>query len=592
MSVTTNSSLPTYSVKVNGAAISNTIFIISVSVSKQVNDYAKATITVLDGSPESATFEVSSSDIFVPGNTIEIMAGYEGNESLLFSGMVTGQSLVIDQEVGSLLLVECCDLCVKMTVARNVKTFYNTSDSAIIQSIVQNYSGISASITTTDLTVQQQMQASVTDWDFILSLAGSNGMIVSAVNNRLTVAPPDAQTTNVLTVTFGDNLLDFNANLDSVQQLAAVEVSSWDVTQQVVQSTKENNTYPGPGNLSSITLSKVVGLSEYPLETTTMLSQSERSLHAKATLTKANYAKIVGNAKIKGTTLVEPACYIELAGLGTRFNGSHFVSGIVHTIAEGNWISEISIGLPAEWSPTQQIVNSESLQGIKGLYNATVKQIGNNPSDPFSILVTVPVLDPTGTGIWARISQFYASNGVGAFFMPEVGDEVIVGFLNDDSGSPVILGSVYSNPQHEPNTGLQLEETNPLKAIVSKSGIALTFDDLNKVMTLKTPSGNTIILSDLNKQILIQDQNGNHLNLSDSGISMKSEKNISIQSDQTLSLEGNMGIQLKSSGGDISLEGMNIKETAQSTYSANAGLTMDIESGTEMKLKSGMIHIN
>lgn len=592
MSVTTNSSLPTYSVKVNGAAISNTIFIISVSVSKQVNDYAKATITVLDGSPESATFEVSSSDIFVPGNTIEIMAGYDGNESLLFSGMVTGQSLVIDQEVGSLLLVECCDLCVKMTVARNAKTFYNTSDSAIIQSIVQNYSGISASITATDLTVQQQMQASVTDWDFILSLAGSNGMIVSAVNNRLTVAPPDAQTTDVLTVTFGDNLLDFNANLDSVQQLAAVEVSSWDVTQQVVQSTKENNTYAGPGNLSSITLSKVVGLSEYPLETTTMLSQSERSVRAKDTLTKANYAKIVGNAKIKGTTLVEPACYIELAGLGTRFNGSHFVSGIIHTLAEGNWNSDISIGLPAEWSPTQQIVNSESLQGIKGLYNATVKQIGNNPNDPFSILVTVPVLDPTETGIWARISQFYASNGAGAFFMPEVGDEVIVGFLNDDSGSPVILGSVYSNPQHEPNTGLQLEETNPLKAIVSKSGIALTFDDLNKVLTLKTPSGNTITLSDLNKQILIQDQNGNHLNLSDSGISMKSEKNISIQSDQTLSLEGNMGIQLKSSGGDISLEGMNIKETAQSTYSANAGLTIDIESGTEMKLKSGMIHIN
>jgi Rhs element Vgr protein len=592
MSVTTNSSLPTYSVKVNGAAISNTIFIISVSVSKQVNDYAKATITVLDGSPESATFEVSSSDIFVPGNTIEIMAGYDGNESLLFSGMVTGQSLVIDQEVGSLLLVECCDLCVKMTVAGNAKTFYNTSDSAIIQSIVQNYSGISASITATDLTVQQQMQASVTDWDFILSLAGSNGMIVSAVNNRLTVAPPDAQTTDVLTVTFGDNLLDFNANLDSVQQLAAVEVSSWDVTQQVVQSTKENNTYPGPGNLSSITLSKVVGLSEYPLETTTMLSQSERSLRAKATLTKANYAKIVGNAKIKGTTLVEPACYIELAGLGTRFNGSHFVSGIIHTLAEGNWNSDISIGLPAEWLPTQQIVNSESLQGIKGLYNATVKQIGNNPSDPFSILVTVPVLDPSETGIWARISQFYASNGAGAFFMPEVGDEVIVGFLNDDSGSPVILGSVYSNPQHEPNTGLQLEETNPLKAIVSKSGIALTFDDLNKVLTLKTPSGNTITLSDLNKQILIQDQNGNHLNLSDFGISMKSEKNISIQSDQTLSLEGNMGIQLKSSGGDISLEGMNIKETAQSTYSANAGLTIDIESGTEMKLKSGMIHIN
>jgi Rhs element Vgr protein len=589
MSVTTKSSLPTYSIKINGAAISSTIFIISVSVSKQVNDYAKATITVLDG---SATFEVSSSDTFVPGNSIEITAGYDGNESLLFRGMVTGQSLVIDQEVGSLLLVECCDLCVKMTVAKNVKTFYNMSDSAIIQSIVQNYSGISSSITDTNLTVQQRVQASVTDWDFILSLASTNGMIVSAVNNQLTVAPPDAQTTDVLTVTFGDNLLDFNANLDSVQQLAAVEVSSWDVTLQAVQSTKDNNTCAGPGNISSVELSKVVGLSEYPLETTTMLSETERSLRAKATLTKANYAKIVGKAKIQGSTLVEPTCYIELVGLGGRFNGSHFVSGIAHSIANGNWTSEISIGLPAEWWPTQQIVTSEAVQGIKGLYNATVKQIGNNPSDPFSILVTVPVLDPSGTGIWARISQFYASNGAGAFFMPEVGDEVIVGFLNDESGSPVVLGSIYSNPKHEPNNGLQLEETNPLKAIVSKSGIALMFDDSNKVLTLKTPSGNTLMLSDLNKQILIQDQNGNHLDMSDSGISLKSLKNISIQSDQTLSLEGNIGIELKSSGGDISMQGVNIKHAADMTYNVSASESMDLQSGIEMKLRSNMIFIN
>jgi hypothetical protein len=100
------------------------------------------------------------------------------------------------------------------------------------------------------------------------------------------------------------------------------------------------------------------------------------------------------------------------------------------------------------------------------------------------------------------------------------------------------------------------------------------------------------MLSDLNKQILIQDQNGNHLDMSDSGISLKSLKNISIQSDQTLSLEGNIGIELKSSGGDISMQGVNIKHAADMTYNVSASESMDLQSGIEMKLRSNMIFIN
>ncbi|MES2554498.1 MAG: type VI secretion system tip protein VgrG [Bacteroidota bacterium] len=592
MSVSTNSGIVTFTIKTNGIAVPDEFRVLSVEVTKQVNGIAKAIITVLDGDPDTQTFDTSSSNTYVPGNMITVEAGYDSKNTLLFSGIITGQNLKIDQTIGSALVVECHDLCIKTTVARNSKTWFNVSDGKIIESIMQNYSGINLSVASPTLTVQQRVQNSVSDWEFIQSLAAANGMIVSAVNNRLTVALPDAQTSPVATATYGNDLLEFNADLNAIHQLAAVEVSSWNFPTQIIQSTVVGNSYAGPGNLSSSILSQVVGLSEYPLETTTILSAAERSANAKAVLTKTNYAKITGKAKIQGTAIIEPASYIELAGLGTRFSGNHFVSGIDHLLSDGNWTSEVSIGLAPVQKTESQLSETTALSGIKGLYNATVKQMHDDPNNQFSILVTIPVLDPSGTGIWARISQFYASSNAGAFFLPEVGDEVIVGFLNDDSGSPVILGSVYSSPQHQPDSSLQPQERNPLKAIVSRSGIALMFDDDNKILSLKTPSNNSIVMSDKDKMITIQDQNGNVFSLSNSGISMKSPKSISIQSDQILSLEGTQGIQLKSSGGDISLQGMNIEQTADMTYSVDASMSMNLQSGTEMKLRSSMIFIN
>ncbi|HLP56228.1 MAG TPA: type VI secretion system tip protein VgrG [Fluviicola sp.] len=590
MSTTTNSTISTFVIKINGTAVPGDVSVLSVSVTKKVNGMAKAVFTVLDGSADTGTFEASSSTLFVPGNLVTIEAGYNMQNALLFSGMITGQNLAIDQSVGSALVVECYDLAIKMTVARNCKTWFNTNDSTIIQSITQSYTGISAAVTSTAFAVPQQIQASVTDWDFIQSLAAANGMTATAVNNKLTVAPPDAQTATVAVITYGNNLMEFKAELNAIHQLSSVKVSSWDYPTQTVQSTEQGNPYAGPGNLSSQTLSQVVGLKEYPMETTASLDAQERSIQAKAELTKSNYAKITGKAKIQGTTLIEPASYIELAGLGTRFNGHHFVSGIEHTLSDGNWISEVALGMAPEKEIKPQAISE--LPGIKGLYNATVKQMSQDPNNQYLILVTIPVLDPAGTGMWARLSQFYASSGAGAFFLPEVGDEVIVGFLDDHSGSPVILGSLYSNSKNKPYKTLQPQEKNPLKAIVSKSGIALMFDDENKILSLQTPANNTIVLSDNDKSLAIKDQNGNTFTLSESGIVMKSPNNITIQSDQTLKLSGSQGVQIETSAGDLSLQGMNISQTASQVYSANGAEMMDLKSGTEMTLRSAMILIN
>jgi len=59
-----------------------------------------------------------------------------------------------------------------------------------------------------------------------------------------------------------------------------------------------------------------------------------------------NVAKVYGTVEFQGSALAEPGKYISLTGLGSRFSGNHLVSGVVHRIEDGNWVTKATIGLP------------------------------------------------------------------------------------------------------------------------------------------------------------------------------------------------------------------------------------------------------
>jgi hypothetical protein len=151
---------------------------------------------------------------------------------------------------------------------------------------------------------------------------------------------------------------------------------------------------------------------------------------------------------------------------------------------------------------------------------------------------------------------------------------------------------MYSSSSNKPFDGLDPDEKNTIKAIVSKTGINIKFDDENKVLTLETPSKNTAIFSDKDKQITIKDQNNNSIVMSESGIVIKSDKDITVQATQNLTLKGDQGVTIESSGGDVQIKGLNIKETAQMEYSAEGSMTASLQGGTQTTIKGAMVMIN
>jgi Rhs element Vgr protein len=592
----TSGGLVTFTVKTNGSAIPDTIDVQSVEVEKGVNRIPIAKIVVIDGTPSTETFEASSSSTFVPGNTVTIEAGYDSKNDVIFKGIITKQSIRIHPGMGSVLEVECRDEAIKMIVGRKSLTYSKKKDSDIMSTIIGNYSGLSADVSATTTEWPEQVQYYATDWDFVLARAETNGMIVTALNGKVAVFDPSKDTSSVLEIAYGDNLLEFNASLDAVTQLGLAKATSWDYTTQATVSGDASSSYEGPGNLSSKTLSEVVGLSEYELQSTAPIESADLTNWSKAALVKSAYSKIRGDVKFQGSNLVDPAKYITLAGLGDRFDGDHIISNVHHVIGHGNWITEVSVGLSPVWFTEEPDVMappaSGLLPGAQGLFNATVKKMYEDPDSQYRVLIDIPLFDPNGEGLWARLTNFYSTSGAGAFFMPEVGDEVVVGFLNEDPRYPIILGSMYSSSSNKPFDGLDPDEKNTIKAIVSKTGINIKFNDENKVLTLETPSKNTAIFSDKDKQITIKDQNNNSIVMSESGIVIKSDKDITVQATQNLTLKGDQGVTIESSGGDVQIKGLNIKETAQMEYSAEGSMAASLQGGTQTTIKGAMVMIN
>ncbi|WP_264563997.1 type VI secretion system tip protein VgrG [Flavobacterium sp. N3904] len=586
----------TFSIKVNGETIPDELSVFSIHIEKKVNRIAIAKIVILDGEPNTGKFDASSSSTFLPGTPISIEAGYDSKSEIIFKGVIICQSLRIDGLIGSALEIECRDAAVKMIVGRKSLTFSNKKDSEIISSIIGTYSGLTSDVTATNTTWPEQVQYYVTDWDYILALAEANGLIVTTLNGKITVNSPDSNTASVLKVTYGDNLMEFNAKLNSSTQLGNVTSSTWDYKNQQIVNSQAMPNVAGSGNLSTKKLSEVIGLSAFQLQTSAPLGTTDLNNWSKAQVVKSEYSKIIGEAKFQGTNLIDPGKYMTFDGLGDRFNGDYLISGVVHDMSQGNWISEVILGLSPLWFTEEPDVMSPPASGLipgaRGLFNGTVKKMFDDPDSQYRILVDVPLFDTNGAGIWARLSNFYSTSGAGAFFLPEVGDEVILGFLNEDPRYPVILGSIYSSSKIKPFTGLEPNEKNTIKAIVSKSGISVEFDDENKIWTVATPNKNTIIISDKDKQITIKDENQNSIVMSSSGIDMSSPKSINITAQENVTIKGTQGVVIQSSGGDVAIKGLNIKETADMQYSAQGGQMAQVSGGMELTLKGAMVMIN
>ena len=584
------SNIITYTIKINGKSINDLAMATSLNITHQINKISFADLTVGTNTGEAATYNFSI------GNTIEIYSGYQGaDEKKVFSGIIFTQSMKTQSPLVFMWELKCKHVAMKMTGNKKKMLYFNKTDSDIFSKILTNpdYTQTDKNITSTNSVNEYLPQNNISDWDFLLSRSEMWGYLIYLDKDSIFIGKPNLKADPVLTISAGDSMIDFTAKKNGSNQFTSIKANTLNKTREIITFTSTEPDFASGRNIGK-SMATALNAGSIIKDAVVPMQESDLKEWANGKLLRMRLSAFQGSVKFVGNAIVKTGDWIKLNGIGDEYSIEAFVSEVNHKIAKGSWQTSLKLGL--EDAPINEKVNFASagadgqMPAAQGLFSAIVKAIEGDPNAACRIKI-IDTLQTDDIGVWAKMCHSYATESAGFFFMPEVGDEVVISYLNGDPRYPVILGSLYNNKNVAPID--KVKDTNFIKMISTKNKLKLTFDDEKKTVTIETPGDNKIVMSDDAKSIEITDQHSNAIKLTSSGIEFNSAKDITIKAQGAVNINSGTGkIAIEASAGDVTLAGLNINHTAKMAFKAEGNLTAELSSSAQAVLKGAIVMIN
>ena len=551
-------------------------YVISVTTSCEFQKIATAEIELENYPLPDENDPIGDTDLFQIGKELEVKAGYEKSSNGLFKGVIVKQSLNYSQGQAQ-LLVTAKHPAYRMTLDRHFRCFEDMTDKDIIEEICNNYS-IKADIEDATLKHERIVQYNCSDWDFINIRAEANGWLLFTANGNIVAKKPDLNAEPVLLVANNDSINEINTEMDGRYAFDTYSAKAWNYTSQDFDEISEKGDQfdTSQGDLNSSQLSS---MSDNDVHSITAMGQQENpdalESWTKAKVLRNNLSRIVGKIDLVGHAPLQPSDFIKIEGIGKHFDGAALVSSVFHTIGRGEWKTLLNIGFSRtlfanKFNDITEKPGMGLVSGVNGLQIAKVEALEGDPLSEERIYIRL--MNDESTKLWARVATLDAGDQRGSFFMPEIDDEVIVGFIDGNPNQAVVLGMLHSSQAASP---YELSDDNNIKGFVTREKITIEFDDEKKALRIETPGGNKLLVSDDQKGISLEDQNGNTIVMNDQGVTIESKKALTLKAAQDVSIEGN---------------NVNIKANAQLKATGNA--SAEISASGNTVVKGAMVQIN
>jgi Rhs element Vgr protein len=537
--------IPVATVTCAGQPLDPTVEVMEIEIVRELNRIPEAKLVLLDGGVGRGSFTLSDGEAFVPGKPVRIALRYEGEDpdTPLFEGLVVRHAVEAGTE-GTRLRVELKDAAVKLTRQRSSTVFRELSDDGAIRTLLSQAQVVAGTLEATQPSHPELVQYYASDWDFIVSRADVQGLVVDVHLGKLSLAPmaPTGSPRRRLDRTLGQ-ILDLDIEIDASHQWGQVSGVAWDLAGQKVRG-PEQAAQPEVqvGNLDATTLADALGSGAYTLLHPVPLEQAELKGWADARLLRSRLSLLRGRVLVAGDPALVPRDIVELFGIGDRFDGPALVSAVTHRVDHEGWKTELRLGLSPDWFARRpdipEVPAGGLLPPVTGLQIAQVAGFAADPLGEHRIKITLPALDASAGPLWARVLRPDAGKDRGLVFWPESGDEVVVGFLNGDPRQAVVLGSLHGSANTPPAVVGGPSEANPRRALVSRKGAVIAFDDDKVQICIQTPGGQKILLDDDAKQITATDSHGNQITLSEKGITLKSAADLEVEASGQVVIKG------------------------------------------------------
>lgn len=565
-------------VKVNGKVLDAPVNLLSGRIVREYGKIATAELNFADGDMAEGRFAISDSDDLMIGNVIEVEAGYDNECERLFKGVIVKHALVSKGNISELVITAKND-AFRMTLHPNRRVFQDITDSDIISDVVNEYD-IECDVQSTNVQHECVTLMNASDWDFINMRAELNSMLVSTEDDRIMIGRPKSDGEVKLEVNNGSFLFDFEVELEGRHSYPEYVFKCWNPSSQKTEKEKLQ-TGEGDvkqGNMSSAEIASIQKEKQFEMYVSgTAYDTDVAALAASSQMYRHNMSRIIGKFEIYGNASLHLGDLIDIQRIGDKFNGVTIVTALEHTFEQGAWYTEVSFGLEdTPYARKYDDINSIEAGGmvpaVHGLQYATVVQLSDDPMDEERILIQLSQLEDSVPAIWARLALADAGKERGTVFRPEIGDEVVVGFIDDNPSCAVILGAVHSSANVSP---VKPDDSNHIKGIYTREKIKFEFDDDNKSVLIETPGGNKFMLSDDKKGISLEDQNGNKIVMDDKGITIESKKAVNIKTQN-----------------DVNVEGTNVTVCANASFKAEGKASAEVSSTGNTVVKGSLVSIN
>ncbi|HYD10151.1 MAG TPA: phage baseplate assembly protein V, partial [Acidimicrobiales bacterium] len=503
-----------------------------------------------------------------------------GTMTLVFDGEVTDVALDQSSAGGPHeLIVGAMDKSHRLSAQTQVRTFANKTYSAIVETIAGD-AGLGKDVTATTGELPFVLQTT-NDHAFLWEIADRVGYDWWVTSDGKLNFKPRASTAGP-TLTLGDDLIDFKVRYSGATKGKKITVTGWDPEKQQAvtgddASALSGTSIPAIGSSAAFakdargkavsTWGKDLKSGAFVVTTT-----NEAKAVAKALATKADAAEVFARGRALTSPALVPGKTAKIAGMGTKASGDYFVTTVEHTFSPAIGIeTRFTAGNKAPVGFADIVGGGTGQQvqqfGNLGLVPAVVTNI-EDPDKAGRVKVKFPTLTNLESG-WARVVSLGAGNGRGFHMMPEVSDEVLVGFEQGDQRYPVVLGGLWSKKNKPPTT--TNDKAVKQRLIKTRLGHIIQIDEGDS----DDKKAVSITLADKKTKILLAQDKVELESNSGKPISVKTGSHkMEIDGSGNITLKG-AKISLQATG-DIELKGANVKVTA------NAGV--DIKGNAQVKL--------
>lgn len=509
-----------------------------------------------------------------------------------------------------------------LTLRKNYRVFQQQNLASILASVFDD-AGFSGNYTLGNLPTDERnycVQYNETDFDFIQRLLAEQGIHYyfshNNIGHQLKLQDPscpyedaDIAKLEYISSRTGEKSLITQWQPQLKLHSTAINAVNYDYqTSQVIDSGQTNSNHEIANN-------KKLTQYEFGSNSITgdMTDLASTVVNNRLNQLQRDYSRVEAQSVVEGLTL---ASQFSLSSHPDSDQlGSYIIEEIIHNISASNQSVEYHNCFVCRGVSQPSYPKFKAKPIINGLQTAVV--IGGDVGQPqhdssgrIKVQFHWDTVASDSPSCWMRVAQTMASSGLGMQFIPRVGDEVLVSFVNNDPDQPIIIGSVYNSNNLPPYNELNSTQSG-IKTQLGETANEIRFDDktdneqlyfhaakdhLTEVENNLTQTIAAEFSSTTEKAITVVGNDNYALTIAET--LAEKAKTITITADDKLTLTvGNNVIELSSSGivincdklsitssGAVEINGASIDLTSDTATSISAGSTFSASASSTAKL--------